>query len=71
MAELPPGWRHPYVGQGAEGCERSAQIDREEAATLDQDDPRVEALRASAERWDLQAAWMASRPTWSPRRTSH
>jgi hypothetical protein len=25
-------YRHPYVGEGADGARRSAQIDREEAA---------------------------------------
>lgn len=55
--QLPPGGRHPYVGEGADGCQRSAQIDREEAQTLDRANPRVELLEASAARWELQAAW--------------
>jgi hypothetical protein len=47
--------RNPYVGQGADGCRRSAQIDREESHTLDREDPRVERLLESAERWERQA----------------
>jgi hypothetical protein len=54
---LPPGGRWPYVGEGADGCEQSAQIDREEAATLWVGHPRRETLAASAARWELQAAW--------------
>jgi hypothetical protein len=47
--------RVPYVGEGAEGCRRSAQIDREEADTLDVGDPRREQLRSSAQLWQAQA----------------
>lgn len=47
--------RIPYVGQGPDGCRQSAQIDREEADTLDRDDPRRDELLASAERWERQA----------------
>lgn len=45
----------PYVGEGAEGCRASAQIDREEAQTLDRFDPRRDELYASAERWEERA----------------
>ncbi len=47
--------RIPYVGDGADGARRSAQIDLEEADGLDQHDPRRDALLASAARWDQQA----------------
>lgn len=49
------GDRTPYVGEGADGARRSAQIDREEVDGLDGDDPRVPRLLASADRWDAQA----------------
>lgn len=48
--------RTPYVGEGAHGCLRSAQIDREERDGLDRDDPRVVELTASAQAWERQAA---------------
>jgi hypothetical protein len=47
--------RVPYVGEGADGCRRSAQIDREEADILDVLDPRLEQLHASAQLWEAQA----------------
>lgn len=47
--------REPYVGEGADGCYRSAQIDREEADCLDPSDPRHAEALASAERWEQQA----------------
>lgn len=47
--------RHPYVGEGADGARRSAQIDREESHTLDRSNPRVELLEESAQRWERQA----------------
>jgi hypothetical protein len=46
--------RTPYVGEGADGARRSAEIDRNEADTLDPGDRRDEVL-LSAERWDEQA----------------
>ena len=46
--------RRPYVGEGADGARRSAQIDREEADTLKGLELR-EAVLASASRWDRQA----------------
>lgn len=49
------GWRVPYVGVGAEGARRSAQIDRDELASLALDDPRYPGVEASAARWDRQA----------------
>jgi hypothetical protein len=47
--------RWPYVGEGADGARRSAQIDREEADTLDSSDPRRDELLLSAAAWELQA----------------
>ena len=49
------GWRNPYVGSGADGARRSAEIDREEMDLLDLDDPRREAIQDSIERWERQA----------------
>lgn len=54
-ADTPAGHRNPYVGDGADGARRSAQIDREEADGLDRDDPRYDEVLASAARWDEQA----------------
>jgi hypothetical protein len=51
-----PHHRWPYVGEGADGARRSAQIDREEADTLPWDDPRRVTLQMSAARWNQQAA---------------
>lgn len=47
--------REPYVGEGRDGCLRSAAIDRSEAEGLDREDPRREELLASAQRWEEQA----------------
>lgn len=52
--------REPYVGDGVDGCLRSAQIDREEADCLDLSDPRYAEALASAERWEQQAVVLAS-----------
>lgn len=49
------GHRIPYVGDGADGARRSAQIDREEADGMDPGEDR-DARLASADRWDAQAA---------------
>ncbi|HSE44883.1 MAG TPA: hypothetical protein VLA89_06100 [Gemmatimonadales bacterium] len=49
------GWRNPYVGSGADGARRSANIDRDELDTLDTDDPRREAIEESIRRWEDQA----------------
>ena len=51
--------REPYVGEGVDGCLRSAQIDREEADCLDRSDPRCSEVIASAERWEQQAEIVA------------
>jgi Family of unknown function (DUF6166) len=55
--------RDPYVEDYprtrwglADACRRSAQIDREEAHTLDAADPRQQTLAASAAAWERQAA---------------
>jgi hypothetical protein len=45
----------PYVGEGEDGCRRSAQIVRDEVATLDVADPRLPGLLAQAEAWDRRA----------------
>lgn len=50
------GHREPYVGEGADGCRASAQIDREEADQLDRSTDRWAELQASAEAWEQQAA---------------
>ncbi len=51
--------REPYVGGGIDGALRSAQIDREEADTLDNAHPRYRPLLDSAERWEQQARELA------------
>lgn len=57
-APLPPlQLRHPYLGHGADGARRCAQIDQEEADTLDVGDQRDEAL-LSVERWLMQAEYL-------------
>jgi hypothetical protein len=49
--------REPYVGEGADGARRSAQMDREEAATLPEANMgRRTRLLISADRWEWQAA---------------
>lgn len=57
--------RRPYVGHGADGARRSAQIDREEADTIDTGDEwgrrERDRLLASAERWEAQADTLAHR----------
>lgn len=47
--------RRPYVGDGADGCRRSAEIDRTEADGLAVTDPRYLELLASADEWECQA----------------
>lgn len=47
--------RIPYVGDGADGCRRSAQIDREEADGLMMNSERWQELQDSARRWEAQA----------------
>lgn len=47
--------RTPYVGEGADGCRRSAQIDRDEVLGLARDDERALSLLTSAAMWDEQA----------------
>jgi hypothetical protein len=55
--------RLPYVGTGADGARRSAEIDRTEADGLDAADPRRDELLQSADRWELQAYIAESLPT--------
>lgn len=50
--------RIPYVGEGADGCRRSAEIDRNEADTVDSSDPRKDYLLGSAARWIQQAEFL-------------
>lgn len=64
--------RDPYVGAGADGARRSAQIDREEVDTLptgphqpgwsEATEERRTALLASAERWEAQAGQLDPPP---------
>lgn len=49
--------RIPYVGDGAAGARRSAQIDLEEADCLDPG-PRKDLALLSAERWIPQAEYL-------------
>lgn len=53
--------RDPYVGEGADGCRRSAQIDLEEADCLDPGE-RKDQCPLLAERWRLQAAHLEAQP---------
>ncbi len=46
--------RIPYVGEGADGARRSAQLDLEEAGCLDPGEAK-DACMLSAERWVMQA----------------
>lgn len=57
--------RDPYVGEGADGARRSAQIDREEADTLDRDDPRWAGRMLSAQAWEEQAEQIEATSRWS------
>lgn len=50
-----PSRRIPYVGAGADGCRRSAQVDLDERDTLDELNPRREVLAMSAHAWELEA----------------
>lgn len=43
------------MGDGADGCRRSAEIDRTEADGLAVTDPRYLELLASADEWECQA----------------
>ena len=52
---MPGVGRIPYVGRGAQGARRSAEIDRSEAECLARDDERRDELLLSAERWIMQA----------------
>ena len=57
-AQASPPLRSPYVGEGADGARRSAQIDREELDTLAPDDPLRDRLAMSIQSWDVQAAYL-------------
>lgn len=54
--------RDPYVGSGADGCRRSARIDREELETFDRraEPERAAAIEASIEAWETQAVELES-----------
>ena len=60
--------REPYVGEGVDGCLRSARIDREEADCLDLSDPRYAEVLSSAERWEQQAEQLANQAAGVRRR---
>lgn len=62
MIPVREGHRNPYVGAGADGARRSAQIDREERDTLDAADPRHGVLEQGARRWEEQAASLEAAP---------
>jgi hypothetical protein len=47
--------RSPYVGEGADGARRSADIDRNEADTYPTGSDDWQRCQASAERWETQA----------------
>jgi hypothetical protein len=53
--------RIPYVGEGADGAYRSAQIDLEEADCCDPGERRDHCL-LSAEWWLLQAEYLEAHP---------
>ena len=57
MTTPPVPLRNPYVGDGADGARRSAQIDQEEADCLPPGEQRDHCL-LSAERWILQAEYL-------------
>ena len=56
LGRRPAGHRPPYVGAGADGARRSADIDRSEADCMTTGSARWDELQASASRWDAQAA---------------
>jgi hypothetical protein len=62
-------FRNPYVGEGADGARRSAEIDRTEADHLDATDPRRPEVLASAEQWDAQARLLDLRDRTIPTHT--
>lgn len=51
----PAQHRNPYVGDGVDGCLRSADIDRAEADTHPTASPAWDRCSASAYRWEMQA----------------
>lgn len=53
--------RTPYVGEGADGARRSAEIDRTEADTYDRDSEDWQRCMSSAQRWDEQAEAIEAR----------
>lgn len=57
MNTPPVRLREAYVGEGADGARRSAQIDLEEADCLPAGEQR-DACLLSAERWILQAEYL-------------
>ncbi len=57
MSHPPVQLRYPYVGDGANGARRSAQIDLEEAGCLPPGEQRDDCL-LSAERWILQVEYL-------------
>lgn len=55
------GHRNPYVGEGADGARRSAEIDRAEADTCTTGGDRWQDLHESANRWERQAEEIEAR----------
>ena len=60
-----PAHRTPYVGEGRDGAQRSAEIDATEADGLEVSDPRYTELLASQGRWRAQALLLQNRPSWT------
>ncbi len=52
LSRVRDGQVRPYVGEGADGCRRSAQVVRDEIDTLASDDPVRGRLEAIAAAWD-------------------
>ena len=65
VVKEPSVLRIPYVGEGADGARRSAEVDRSEAECLPAGDDRDRCL-LSAERWTLQAEYLDERFTHRP-----
>jgi hypothetical protein len=57
------GWRDPYVGVGADGARRSAEIDRSEADALPGGSDRWQDCMSSALAWERQAEEMEQAET--------
>jgi len=58
----PADHRTPYVGEGIDGCLRSAEIDRTEADTYRTGGPNWQRCMHSALRWEAQAQALTDHP---------